>query len=56
MPGIFIPSSVKRTVKQIILVIPKLNGRKDLVLILCLWYDLSQQRIIFSNLATETQE
>ena len=40
MPGIFIPCSVKRTVKEIILVIPKLNGRKDLVLRDCV-YDMA---------------
>ena len=36
MLPIFIPSFAKRILKQIILVIPKLNGRKDLVLRDCI--------------------
>ena len=37
-------------------VIAKLNGRKDFVLRVCLWYEPSQQTITCSKLAAAAQE
>ena len=56
MPPILIPSSIKCIATRI-LVTAKLHERqKSCFGKLCFWYDLSQQAITFSKLATEAQE
>ena len=55
MPPILFPSSAKRITTKI-LVIAKLNGRKDFTLRGFSDYHSSQQGITCSNLATEVEE
>ena len=55
MPPILVPSATKRIATQI-LVIAKLNGRKDLDFRGCVMNDLYQQTTTCSKLATEAQD